>query len=73
MELRISRDLIVELSNKVNSIGFSLIGPMDVYFDNQLVVNNTSVPESTLNNNHNSLNYHAVREAAAAGILRIGK
>ena len=34
---------------------------------------NTSVPESTLTKKHNAINYHAVREAAAAGILRVGK
>ena len=26
-----------------------------------------------LNKNHNSINYHVGREAAAAGILRVGK
>ena len=34
---------------------------------------NASIPESTLLKKHNSINYHAVREAAAAGILRVGK
>ena len=37
------------------------------------VVKNTSVPESTLSKKHNSINYHVIREAAAAGILRVGK
>ena len=34
---------------------------------------NVSIPESTLMKKHNAINYHAVREAAAAGILRVGK
>ena len=34
---------------------------------------NVSIPESTLLKKYNSINYHAVREAAAAGILRVGK
>ena len=35
----------------------------------------SSFPTSTLakNKKHNSINYHIVREAAAAGILRVGK
>ena len=41
--------------------------------DNQGVVNNTSKPESTLSKRHNAINYHSVREAVAAGIIRVGK
>jgi hypothetical protein len=36
-------------------------------------VKNASVPESVLMKKHNAINYHAVREAAAAKILRVGK
>ena len=41
--------------------------------DNNGVVKNTSIPTSTLTKKHNAINYHIVREAAAAGILRVGK
>ena len=71
--LRIARDLIVETRIKLKSIGVPLAGPTDVYCDNQGVVKNTSIPESTLQKKHNSINYHIVRESAAAGILRVGK
>jgi hypothetical protein len=36
-------------------------------------VKNTSIPESTLTKKHNSINYHIVREAAAMGMIRVGK
>ena len=36
--------------------------------DNRGVVKNASIPESTLMKRHNSINYQAVREAAAADI-----
>ena len=49
------------------------ITPTDVYCDNQGVVKNTSIPESTLNKKHNSINYHVVREAAAAEIICVVK
>ena len=73
MALRISRDLIVELRIKLKSIGVRLKGPKDVYCNNQGLAKNTSIPESKLNKKHNSINYHFVREAAAAGILHLGK
>jgi hypothetical protein len=36
-------------------------------------VKNTSRPESTLSKRHNAINYHAVRESVASGMIRIGK
>ena len=48
-------------------------GPTNVFCDNQGVVKNASVPESVLQKKHNVINYHAVREAVAAGIIRVGK
>ncbi len=32
-----------------------------------------SVPESVLTKKHNAVNHHAVREAAAAGVLEVHK
>ena len=73
MAIRILRDLIVSLRLKLKSFGVPLLGPANVYCDNAGVVKNTSVPESTLAKKHNAINYHVVREAAAAGILRVAK
>ena len=39
--------------------------PTYVYGDNQYVLANTSVPESQLNINSNSIAYHFVREEVA--------
>ena len=58
---------------KLKAIGVPLLEPANVYCDNQGVVKNTSIPESTLSKKHNSINFHIVRESAAAGILRVGK
>jgi hypothetical protein len=71
--LRAARDIIVALRYKLRMFGIPIIGPASVLCDNQGVVKNTSIPESTLAKRHNSINYHSVREAAASGILRVGK
>lgn len=71
--MRIARDIIVEMRIKLKSIGVPIIGPADLLCDNQGVVKNCSIPESTLQKKHNSINYHIVRESAAAEILRVGK
>ena len=48
-------------------------GPTNVCCDNQGVVKNTSIPESTLCKKHNAVNYHIVREVVAADVMRVGK
>lgn len=53
--------------------GVPLRGPASVLCDNQGVVKNASLPESALSKRHNAINYHSVREAVAAGIIRVGK
>ena len=71
--LRTARDLIISLRYKLRMFGVPLEGPAQVFCDNQGVVLNASVPESVLTKKHNAINYHAVREAAAAGILEVIK
>jgi hypothetical protein len=71
--LRVCKDLLVALRYKLRCFGVRVEGPSNVFCDNRGVVKNTSIPESTLSKKHNAINYHAVREAAAHGILRVGK
>ena len=59
---------------KLRMFGIPLEGPAQVFCDkNQGVVKNTSIPESVLSKKHNAINYHAVQEAAAAGVLEVIK
>lgn len=71
--LRIAKEMIVGLRYKLRMFGVPIRGPAAVLCDNQGVVKNASMPESTLSKRHNAINYHVVREAAAAGIIRVGK
>jgi hypothetical protein len=71
--MRIARDLISALRIKLKCFGIPIVGPCSVFCDNMAVVKNTSIPESVLAKKHNAINYHIIREAVAAGIIRIGK
>jgi hypothetical protein len=53
--------------------GVELDGLANVVCDDCGVVKNVSIPELMLMKKHNAINYHVVREAVAAGILRVGK
>jgi hypothetical protein len=71
--LRICKELIVARYYKLRMFGVEVNGPVNVFCDNRGVVKNVSILESMLMKKHNAINYHAVREAVAAGILRVGK
>lgn len=70
---RTALEAIKALRYKLRMFGLELDGPADVYCDNQSVVNSSQVPSSTLAKKHNAINYHAVREAVAAKIIRVAK
>jgi hypothetical protein len=69
----ICKELIVAICYKLQMFGVEIDGPANVFCDNHGVVKNISIPESTLMKKHNAINYHVVREAVVAGILRVGK
>ena len=71
--MMIARYLIVALRYKLHMFGVPLDGHTDTMCNNQGVVKNTSLPQPTMGNNHNGVNYNVLLEAAAAGILRDGK
>jgi hypothetical protein len=53
--------------------GVPIDGPANVFCDNKSVITNATIPTSTLKKKHNSITYHRVTEAVAAGILPIAK
>ena len=71
--LRTAKDMIVALRYKLRLFGVPINGPANVFCDNNGVVKNTTIPESMLTKKHNAINYHVIREAVAAKILRVGK
>jgi len=73
VSLCIVTEQIKALRYKLRMFGIPIDGPANVFCDNEGVVKNTSIPESTLTKRHNAINFHAVREAAAASIIRVGK
>ena len=67
---QIAKELIVRLQHKLRMFGVLIDGPTDICCDNQEIVKNTSLPESTLAKKHNAVNCHAVHQAVAAGVIR---
>ena len=70
--LRICTEMIEALRYKLRCFGIPIDGPCDVFCDNRSVVTNSSIPTSVLNKRHNAICYHRVREAQAAGVIRVG-
>jgi Reverse transcriptase (RNA-dependent DNA polymerase) len=64
---------IEALRYKLRMFGIPIAGPTSVFCDNNAVVLNSTIPESTLSKKHNSIAYHRTREAVAAGTIQIAK
>jgi hypothetical protein len=70
--LKTAVEMIKGLRYKLRMMGVEIDGPTQVRVDNQSVVKNSSLPESTLKKKSHSIAYHYVRENVANGTIRIG-
>ena len=58
------------LRYKLRMMGIPCDGPSHIYGDNQSLLANTTMPDSTLKKNSQSIAYHLVREGSARGEWR---
>ena len=68
---RITTDIVVEMRYKLRMLGVKVKKCSVVFGDNKSVILSTSLPSSTLKKKHNAIAYHRIREAVAAGIIRM--
>ena len=68
-----AKDMLDALRYKLQMLGMPIDGPANVFCDNNGVMKNTTIPESMLAKKRNAIDYHAIREAVGAQILRVGK
>ena len=69
--LRIALELIIEFRYKLRMMGIPIKRASQVLYDNKSVVLSTSLPSRTLKKKHNAIAYSWVREAVAAGIVKV--
>ena len=71
--MRVALEHVESLRYKLRMFGIPIAGPCDMLCDNNAVVQNSQAPHSTLQKKHNSICYHRVREAVAAGTILVHK
>ena len=69
--LKTVTESVQALRYKLRMMGVPIDGPAHVRCDNMSVVNNTSVPASTLKKKNNAIAYHFVRENVAMDVLEV--
>ena len=69
---RIATDLTMAMRYKLRMLGVPLAGPSILLGDNKSMVDNCTLPSSTLKQKHNAIAYHRVREAVAAKAILLG-
>ena len=70
--MRIAVERIKALRYKLKMFGIPIDGPSNVLGDNESVVKSASTVEARLTKKHNAICFHLVREACAAGWIRVG-
>ena len=68
---RLCVEQIMDMRYKLRMLGVPIIGPAVLLGDNQSAITSCSLPSSTLKKKHNATAYHRVREAVAAGIVKL--
>lgn len=68
---RIATEKSMALRYRLRMLGVPIHGPALAFGDNMSVITNCTLASSTLKKKHSAISYHKVREAAAAGILRL--
>ena len=63
----------MELSVILKIFGAPLVGPKNVFCNNNGVVKNMGIPKSTVLKKHNSIYYHSVHEDISYELLRVIK
>ena len=69
--MRIAVDLIEALRYKLRSFGIPVVGPTNVYADNESVTKSARDPIVKLSKKHVACSYNRCREAVAAGMIRV--
>jgi hypothetical protein len=69
--LKITVEMNEALRYKLRMMGIHIEGATNAFCDNQSVVINLSIPQSTLTKKHNAIAYHKVRESVAAEAIRV--
>ena len=67
---RIAVQVAIEYRYALRMMGVEIDGPCQMFGDNNSVILNTTLPSSQLKKKHNSIAYHAVREAIAGKIVK---
>ena len=71
-DVEVSTEIIEALGYKLRCFGIPVEVPAEVFCDNMSVINNLSLPTSSLNKRHNSICYNSVGVAQDSGIIRVG-
>ena len=68
---RLAVEQVMDVRYKLRMFGVPIQDTSVLLGDNQSVITSCSIPSSNLKKKHNSIAYHRIREAVAAGIVKL--
>ena len=58
--MRIATEMLLALRTRLRMLVVPLDGPVDVFYDNNSVVQSSTIPASVLKKRHNTVSFHKV-------------
>ena len=68
---RLAVEQVIDIRYKLRMLGVPVNEASALLGDNQSVITSCSIPSSNLKKKHNAIAYHRIREAVAAGIVKL--
>ena len=68
---RLAVEQVMDIRYKLRMLGVPVLEASVLIGDNQSVITSCSIPSSNLKKKHNSITYHRIRKAVAAGIVTL--
>ena len=68
---RLAVEQAMDVRYKLRMLGMPIVEATAMLGDNQSVITSGSIPSSNLKKKHNAIAYHRIREAVAAGVVKL--
>ena len=68
---RLAFEEVMDLRYKLRMLGVPILGATTLNGDNQFVITSCSIPSYNFKKKHHAIAYHRIREAVAAGVVKI--
>ena len=73
MDAKIATEMMQGVQNRHRMMSMPIVGRINKFCDNQSVIRNSTLPDSSLKKKHVAICFHCVRQTCVSGMIQIAK